>query len=409
MSTAAYEMYQNDTDRDLVFYGGRDSGKTIGCSQIVTLRCISRHAYKVVPMRPYKTSASDSALAEIRARIDELPACYRGTINAPEKSTEINFKRSKSSVKVIGIERTKNAIRSVPGVKLIWPEEAQDFTGEQVRTFRPTVYRNEGGQILWSFNPDEEQDWVYQNFVVNPLPSAAIRKINYDENLWLSETSKAEIESMKDSPYFAHVYLGELLQEGSMFYPQRMIRMDKSGLKYWDEGVKIRSWDTAYTTKETSDFTAGGLLIKGMDQRILLKDLIHDRIDSSVLYDLIISTAIADGRDVMVRIECVGGSEVWIDNLERDLGKRGIRVVKDKPKGRTKAERAISAATVVNSFNFVVPEDAEWITKVSNEMSAFPSKKSHDDIIDMIAYGVNYLLDYDDTTPTITVAKKRRK
>jgi phage terminase large subunit len=53
-------------------------------------------------------------------------------------------------------------------------------------------------------------DYVWRNFVIDPPPNTLVRKINYDENQFLSSTMKDVIDAAKsrDPETFEHVYLG---------------------------------------------------------------------------------------------------------------------------------------------------------------------------------------------------------
>jgi phage terminase large subunit len=69
--------------------------------------------------------------------------------------------------------------------------------------------RAEGSKIFIVFNPRLHTDFVYKNFVVSPPENCNVRKINYDENPYLSNTMRKVIEDAKNDDDFDHVYLGE--------------------------------------------------------------------------------------------------------------------------------------------------------------------------------------------------------
>ena len=78
------------------------------------------------------------------------------------------------------------------------------------RVLIPTL-RLEGSQFYITYNPDSLDDPVHEMFVTHERPDALVIEINYDENPFLSETSRNDIEYMKvDKPDdFKWIYLGQ--------------------------------------------------------------------------------------------------------------------------------------------------------------------------------------------------------
>jgi phage terminase large subunit len=73
------------------------------------------------------------------------------------------------------------------------------------------VNRKDGSQTWIIFNPLFATDFAYQRFVVNPPPGYIVRKINYDENPFISRTALNLIKRTKEESEddYRHVYLGE--------------------------------------------------------------------------------------------------------------------------------------------------------------------------------------------------------
>ena len=103
------------------------------------------------------------------------------------------------------------SIKSTEGIDIAFVEEANTVSHESWRILIPTI-RKENSQILISFNPNQLADPVYQMFITNKHPDALVIPINYNENPFLSETSKKEIERMKsnDPDLFSWIYEGNI-------------------------------------------------------------------------------------------------------------------------------------------------------------------------------------------------------
>ena len=109
-----------------------------------------------------------------------------------------------------GLWRHIDEIKSLEGVDICWIEEAHNLTPSQWEILEPTI-RKESSQFWIIFNPQVATDFIYQKFIVNTPPRSIVRKINYDENPFLSETALQVIDDKKaeDMDEYRHIYLGE--------------------------------------------------------------------------------------------------------------------------------------------------------------------------------------------------------
>lgn len=108
-----------------------------------------------------------------------------------------------------GLWRHVDEIKSLESIDVLWNEEAHAMTEAQWEILEPTI-RKEGSECWFLFNPRLTTDFVWRNFVVTPPPDTLVRKINFDENPFLSRTIMNVIEAAKarDEEMFEHVYLG---------------------------------------------------------------------------------------------------------------------------------------------------------------------------------------------------------
>jgi phage terminase large subunit len=109
-----------------------------------------------------------------------------------------------------GMSNDASALKSLEGVDICWLEEAQTVSSRSLQTLTPTI-RKKNAEIWATFNPDQETDPIY-TLALDPPPGSVVRKVNYDENPWFSETSlETERAWMQrtDPDSYAHVWLGE--------------------------------------------------------------------------------------------------------------------------------------------------------------------------------------------------------
>lgn len=108
-----------------------------------------------------------------------------------------------------GLRKSIQEIKSLEGIDICWVEEAQSVSAESWAILKPTI-RKRGSEIWISFNPAEESDPTYQQFVVNPPPNAIVRKINWDDNPWFPDTLDTERLYLKgiDQEAYDHIWGG---------------------------------------------------------------------------------------------------------------------------------------------------------------------------------------------------------
>lgn len=205
----ALRSFWTQPARNRVLYGGRASSKSwdaagfsVGLAQYFKKRilCVRQHQNRI--------EESVYALLKIQIERFGLQDRYRVLDNKIVCST------TGSEFMFYGLWRHIDEIKSLESVDILWIEEAHNLTEDQWKILEPTI-RKEGSEVWVIFNPKFATDFAYQRFVVNPPPKTVVRKINYDENPFLSQTMLDIIEAAKaeDEEEFKHIYLGEPLMD----------------------------------------------------------------------------------------------------------------------------------------------------------------------------------------------------
>lgn len=121
----------------------------------------------------------------------------------------ITHKRTGSEFLFYGLARNITEIKSIEGVDILWSEESHLLSAEQWEILEPTI-RKEGSECWIIFNPNLMTDFVWKRFIINPPPNTIVRKINYDENPFLSNTMLDIIRAEEADDYekYEHIYLG---------------------------------------------------------------------------------------------------------------------------------------------------------------------------------------------------------
>lgn len=187
-----------------VLFGGRASSKSWDAAGFAIF--LAQHCkIKVLCTRQFQNRIDDSVYTLLKLQIERFGLSWAFKIT----NNSIICTITGSEFIFYGLARNIREIKSLTGVDVCWIEEAEGLTKEQWDVLRPTV-REDGSQFWVVFNPRLVNDFSYQRFVVSPPENAIVRKINYDENPFLSQTMIDEILATKreSEDDFLHIYQG---------------------------------------------------------------------------------------------------------------------------------------------------------------------------------------------------------
>lgn len=191
--------------RNRILYGGRSSSKSWDAAAFaIFLAC--NYKLRILCARQFQNKIEESVYSLLKIQIERfgLQSQFRILDN------KIIHKYTGTEFMFYGLWRHIGEIKSLEGIDLCWLEEAHALTEEQWKILSPTV-RREGSQFWAVFNPILTTDFAWRRFVVNPPRGTLVRKINYTENPFLSDTMRDVIDDAKqeDEDEFRHIYLGE--------------------------------------------------------------------------------------------------------------------------------------------------------------------------------------------------------
>lgn len=139
----------------------------------------------------------------------------RNLVDVNRTNMTITFPNG-SEIRCMGLDDPEK-IKSVEGVTSIWLEEATDFS---IDDFRQCTIRMRGKtdtykQLILSFNPISDLNWVYKEFYDESNPGkhedVSLHFSTYKDNKWLDAKDKRKLEKYEEIDYnFYRVYtLGE--------------------------------------------------------------------------------------------------------------------------------------------------------------------------------------------------------
>ena len=197
-----------------ILYGGRGGAKSQSIARVLLLQG-TEQKHKILCAREIQKSIQDSVHSLLKEQIDEMGL---NSFYEVQKSTILG--KNGTEFIFAGLRSNIANVKSIPNITRAWIEEAQSASASNIKTLALTV-RAPNSEVWLSFNPDLEDDPVYQEYVVSPPDDALVLKINYDDNPFFPEVLRKEMESDKRKNYqqYLHVWEGQCKQavEGAVF------------------------------------------------------------------------------------------------------------------------------------------------------------------------------------------------
>ena len=211
-----------------------------------------------------------------------------------------------------------------------------------------------------------------------------------DEPVWPEYWSKEDLDSVKASistkNWNAQYMQDPTSEEGAIIKREWWQDYDKEQLPKLLH--VIQSYDTAFSKKETADYSAittWGIFepVEGYEKCIILLDAHKGRYDFPDLKNLALEQYQYWEPETVI-IEAKASGQPLIHELRR----AGIPVVDYVPaRGRDKHTRINSCAPVFESGMVFAPLDEHWVQEVIEECAAFPNGQ-YDDYVDSMTQAV---------------------
>jgi|AKVG01.1.fsa_nt_gi phage terminase large subunit len=216
--------------------GGRGSGKSNFFAELVIDRMVENPDLSVVCLREVQKSLKFSAKKLIEKKIEKLGVSHLFDVYL----TEIRRIGGSGVCIFEGMaDHTADSIKSLEGFGVAWYEEAQRMSQRSLDLLRPTI-REQGSEIWFSWNPENESDPIEQFMVHNDPGEHILVHVNYYDNPFLPDTLKDEAEYAKrvDPDNYQHIWLG-----GYNIKNNAQVFLDKWVIEEFDP---IETWDGPY-------------------------------------------------------------------------------------------------------------------------------------------------------------------
>lgn len=190
--------------RNRVLVGGRASSKSWDAAGMACYFA-DNAKLRILCVRQFQNKIEESVYSLLKIQIERFG--LKNRFEVQEK--KIYNRATGSEFLFYGLWRSIDEIKSLESIDILWIEEAHNLTEVQWEILEATI-RKQGSQVWVIFNPRLSTDFAYRRFVRNPPPNTVVRKINYDENPFLSQTMRDIIDAAKvdDFENYLHIYEG---------------------------------------------------------------------------------------------------------------------------------------------------------------------------------------------------------
>lgn len=280
-------------------------------------------------------------------------------------------------------------------------DEAVQFSEYKINRLRGSIRKNIDDplptEILYTGNPGGiSTEYFRENFVEG---DGQFIDSKYIDNCYLNfeDYEKRVFEELKDTdPVLYEQWKNgnwSIAYSGSMFKPEWFKRYTTINERIVE---RVRSWDLAGTDPvdpnggNDPDYTVGTLFMKGESGRIYVDNIIRFRADPDEVEETILNVARQDGQGVSIVIEQEGGSQAktYMAYLQRKLQGYHFEALSSR---KDKIERAKPMVSAIKFGNMKFRDGEDWFNDMLNEITMFPTKSAHDDTVDSLSLGYNYL------------------
>ena len=405
-----FQFLYNDAEldplREIIFYGGRGSGKTYALTQFLIYKAVTEQC-RILCLREFSNSQKASLINEFKALIleQDLEAHFKERLDLAPKEravkilgAEIQFKHNGSQILFAGInDNTAMNLKSISNIKYCWVEESDFLTEYAYNILKPTI-RAKNSKLFYTFNPRDKDAFIYQKALANNDELCKCVKVNYYDNLEFPEVLDIDREQNKKTmppELYTHIWLGEPLA----YNDSQVINTDLIG--YFDDKKPVEytevflTADTAYSKKEGADYSVICAFGRYFDEVRLLR-VFRGRWDFNELQTQLKNayfwvSEFTGKACSLVIIEKKASGISLLQELERTTH---LPLTEITPK----TDKYTRVANILSELpRLKLPADKEnplnsWIGAFIDELKMFRAdlEHKHDDQVDALAYGLEY-------------------
>lgn len=399
--------FQTRKARHKIARGGRGSAKSWSIARLLAVRGYAK------PIRWLCGRETQKSIKESSHRLlsDQIQAMglgrfydiQRDVIRGPN-GTEFAF---------IGLkDHTVDSVKSYEGFDGFWGEEAHSFTDHSAQILIPTI-RKPGSELWWSYNPDQDADFIHQ-MAEHPDADTLVIDMNWRDNPWFPvelERERVKLQAV-NADLYAHVWEGQCRSLAGLLFK-------RDWFKFYDVAPSRLNLYLASdygVTPDGGDFTEHGVFGMSQTGDLYVLDWWFGQTDPSEWIDAwleLIGKHKPSGRPgVLAAFEEKGvilrAVHSAINRRMRESGTFVRRV--PLASAGSKAERALGFAARASAGAVYLPKGQPWALRLLNQLCAFTGEEGRqDDAVDVCSLIGRGLDDVVNASGLVTVDKNKRR
>lgn len=204
--------------RHKIARGGRGSAKSWSIARMLVTRGIiqptrwlcCRETQKSTKESSHRLLADQIETLGLGRYYDVQDRVIKGLPGTSAENSEFAF---------VGLkEHTADSIKSYEGFDGAWIEEAHSVSDRSAMVLIPTI-RKPGSELWWSYNPEQDEDYVHQLAAMDD-PDTLVITINWRDNPWFpSELEKERLKLQRiNSDLYQHVWEGHCRSAAGLMF-----------------------------------------------------------------------------------------------------------------------------------------------------------------------------------------------
>lgn len=410
-TTENYEFFYNDDLRhqynEIILEGSRGGGKTIECVQGLTHIAITRK------IRIFASRETQAEVKELKNAFedfiyekqleaifdDSLEKYHDGKKFVSIKNTEIKFFNGSVITLTFVNDNVVQRRKSLTKAEIFWIEEARFLTEYTHSILLPTIRGGKHPLVIYAFNPEREDDFIYAYArKMKDEPAVLHKIINWRDNPFFPEhMNNLRLREKRNLPKGVYRWKWEgdckNFNDDVVIDIRRIGRFDDT--QKYDYDYLALSLDTAYSIKESADYSviimAGGIAKGGKEELHILRIMrgrweFNDLINNLIFAHKWIEETQGRQPDSIL-IENKASGQSLIQEIERLTT---FYIDKVKPSS-DKYTRVCEVLPFIGEGKLRVPQSNNalntWIKPFMVELEMFraDNKHEHDDQVDALS------------------------
>ncbi|MBO3002238.1 PBSX family phage terminase large subunit [Stenotrophomonas maltophilia] len=215
---AAMLPFWTEKRRHKIARGGRGSAKSWSIARMLATRGIIQPT-RWLCCRETQKSIKESSLRLLADQIQSLNLGYYYDVQQQAIKGQPGTSAADSEFAFAGLkEHTADSIKSYEGFDGAWIEEAHSVSERSATVLNPTI-RKPGSELWWSYNPEQEEDYVHQLAAMDD-PDTLVITINWRDNPWFPLELEKERKKLQriNSDLYQHVWEGQCRSAAGLMF-----------------------------------------------------------------------------------------------------------------------------------------------------------------------------------------------